>query len=35
MSWIICTGIAAAPVTASRSEDRSKPSIPGWFRMVW
>ena len=31
---IISTGMAAAPVTASRSVDMSKVSRSGWFRIV-
>ena len=29
------TGIAAAPVTASRSDDRSYSGRRGWSRIVW
>ena len=35
MAMIICAVIGAAPVTASRNEDRSYVSRSGWLRIVW
>ncbi len=35
MRRINSTGMAAAPVTARRSEERSKLAKSGWLRIVW